>query len=199
MPAGKAMGYKRPKNTKKALKTMLRYLGLHRFSLLAVALLVLISSGANLLGTYLLRPIINRYILPGDIPGLAAALVLMGAMYGVGVLATWGYNQLMVHTSQKVIGEIRADLFRHTQTLPLSYFDAHTHGELMSRFTNDVDTLNDALNNSFSLLIQSCHHGHRHHHHAGGAEPAAVSDRRGVSCRHVPVHPIQQPAQQKVL
>ena len=116
MPAGKVIGYKRPKNTKKTLKTMLHYLGLHRFSLLAVALLVFISSGANILGTYLLRPIINNYILPGDIPGLLVALLLMGAMYGLGVLATWAYNQLMVHTSQKVISEIRSDLFRHTQT-----------------------------------------------------------------------------------
>ena len=155
MPAGKVIGYKRPKNTKKTLKTMLRYLGMHRFSLLAVALLVFISSSANIMGTYLLRPIINKYILPGDMAGLMTALLLMGGMYGLGVLATWGYNQLMVHTSQKVISEIRSDLFRHTQTLPLSYFDAHTHGELMSRFTNDVDTLNDALNNSFALLIQS--------------------------------------------
>ena len=68
MPAGKVIGYKRPKNTKKTLKTMLRYLGMHRFSLLAVALLVFISSSANIMGTYLLRPIINKYILPGTWP-----------------------------------------------------------------------------------------------------------------------------------
>lgn len=151
----KPITYKRPKNTRKTLKTLSRYLGAHKLALVAVGLMVFVSSTANIMGTYLLKPIINNYILPGDMPGLAVALVWMGLMYGLGVLATWGYNQLMVRTSQKVVSEIRSDLFRHTQTLPLSYFDAHTHGELMSRFTNDVDTLNDALNNSFALLIQS--------------------------------------------
>ena len=61
----------------------------------------------------------------------------------------------MVHTSQQVVTEIRRDLFAHIQKLPLSYFDAHTHGELMSRFTNDVDTVQEALNGTFSMLIQS--------------------------------------------
>ena len=79
----------------------------------------------------------------------------MGVMYAVGALACFGYNQLMVHTSQTVVKEIRADLFSHVQKLPLKYFDAHTHGELMSRFTNDVDTISEALNNSFAMLIQS--------------------------------------------
>ncbi|MCI9272586.1 MAG: ABC transporter ATP-binding protein [Clostridiales bacterium] len=155
MPPIKSGGYKRPKNTWKTLKELFRYLGVHTFALLCVALLVFISSAANIMGTYLLKPIINDYIIPGDIPGLIRALILMGVMYGAGVLATWGYNQLMVRTSQKVVSEIRAELFRRTQDLPLSYFDAHTHGELMSRFTNDVDTLSEALNNSFALLIQS--------------------------------------------
>lgn len=155
MATTKNHGYKRPKDTKKTLAQLFHYLGVHKLALAGVAVLVFISSAANILGTYFLKPIINDYILPGNISGLVAALLLMGAMYGVGVLATWGYNQLMVHTSQQVVSEIRGDLFRHVQTLPLSYFDAHTHGELMSRFTNDVDTLTEALNNSFALLIQS--------------------------------------------
>lgn len=155
MPTSKVITYKSPKNTRKTLKKMFGYLGAHKYALFAVALLVLVSSGANIMGTYLLKPFINNYILPGNIRGLVFGLLCMGMMYGIGVIATWGYNQLMVHTAQKVVGEIRADLFRHIQTLPLSYFDAHTHGELMSRFTNDVDTLTDALNNSFSMMIQS--------------------------------------------
>ena len=116
---------------------------------------VCISSLANIIGTYMLKPVINKYILPGDIPGLIRIIVLMAVMYGCGALATLGYNQLMVHTCQKIVGRIRRDLFEHTQELPVSYFDVHTHGELMSRFTNDVDTLTEALNNSFTLLIQS--------------------------------------------
>ncbi|WP_318710162.1 ABC transporter ATP-binding protein [Candidatus Acetatifactor stercoripullorum] len=148
-------GYARPKNKKKTIRQLLHYMGIYKWSMVLVALLVCISSMANIMGTYLLKPVINNYILPGDIPGLLGMVFSMALMYGCGALATLGYNQLMVHTCQKIVGRIRRDLFAHTQKLPLSYFDAHTHGELMSRFTNDVDTLTEALNNSFTLLIQS--------------------------------------------
>ena len=151
----KYVGYKRPKNTKKTLGNLFRYFGRHKWLLAFVAFLVLVSSGANLAGTYLLKPVINRFILPGDETGLLTAVIGMGAMYGLGVLATFGYNRLMVAASQKVVKEIREDLFAHVQSLPLKYFDGHTHGELMSRFTNDVDTVQEALNNSFTMLIQS--------------------------------------------
>ena len=149
------VGYKRPKDTKKTIKHLLVYLGFHKWSFALVALLVFISAGANIMGTYLLKPVINSFIVPGDIAGLIKAVIGMGAMYLCGVLATFGYNRLMVITSQKVIREIRSDLFAHTQKLPLSYFDAHTHGELMSRFTNDVDTVQEAMNSSFAMIIQS--------------------------------------------
>ena len=151
----KVIGYKRPKDTKKTLQKLLAYLGHYKWSLLVVAILVVISSGANILGTYLLKPVINNYILPRNIKGLVQMLIGMAIMYGCGVLATFFYNRIMVKTAQKVVSEIRQDLFNHTQKLPLKYFDAQTHGELMSRFTNDVDTITDALNNSFALLIQS--------------------------------------------
>ena len=148
-------GYARPKDSAKTMKRLLHYMGIYKWSVLLVGLLVCVSSLANLLGTYMLKPVINTYILPGDIPGLIRTIILMALMYGAGAFATLGYNQLMVITCQKIVGRIRRDLFEHTQKLPLSYFDAHTHGELMSRFTNDVDTLTEALNNSFTLLIQS--------------------------------------------
>lgn len=148
-------GYKRPKDTKRTIKKFIRYLGHHKWSLLLVAILVVISSGANIMGTYLLKPVVNNYILPGDVKGLAKMIGFMAIMYGIGALATFLYNRLMVKTAQEIVSEIRQDLFIHTQKLPLKYFDVHTHGELMSRFTNDVDTITDALNNSFSLLIQS--------------------------------------------
>ena len=147
--------YKRPKNTKKTLLQMFSYLGRHKKSMAAIAVLVAISALANIYGTYLLKPVINTYVLQKDIPGLIRMILFMGVMYGTGALACFGYNQLMVRTSQTVVKEIRADLFSHVQTLPLKYFDAHTHGELMSRFTNDVDTISEALNNSFAMLIQS--------------------------------------------
>ncbi len=147
--------FSRPKDTRKTLGQMLRYLGRHKWTMAAIALLVTISSGASIYGTYLLKPVINTYILPGDLKGLASMVVFMGILYLCGALANLGYNQLMVHVSQKVVSEIRFDLFSHTQKLPLTYFDAHTHGELMSRFTNDVDTITEALNGSFTMLIQS--------------------------------------------
>lgn len=149
------MNYKKPKDTKKTLKRLLGYLGVHKIAVAIVAILVTVSSVASILGTYLLKPVVNRYILPGNVEGLARMLFFMGVMYAVGVLATYGYGQIMARTGQQVVSEIREDLFRHTQGLPLSYFDGHTHGELMSRFTNDVDTISEALNNSFTTLIQS--------------------------------------------
>ena len=107
------------------------------------------------MGTYLLKPVINKFIVPGDTTGLIRAVISMGVMYLCGALSTFAYNRLMVVTSQKVIKEIRNDLFAHTQKLTLSYFDAHSHGELMSRFTNDVDTVQEAMNSSFAMIIQS--------------------------------------------
>lgn len=149
------IGYKKPKNTKKTLLRLISYMGRHKFSVFIVGILVVISSLANVFGTYMLKPVINEYIIPRDIPGLVKALIFLGVMYAAGASATLGYNRLMVKTSQKIVKEIRKDLFNHTQSLPLSYFDSHTHGELMSHFTNDVDTIAEALNNSFTLMIQS--------------------------------------------
>lgn len=149
------MKSKRPQDTRRALQRVLLYMGAYKWTMLLVAILVIVSAGANIMGTYLFKPLINRYILPGDMKGLAGALVWMGLMYLLGAAATLGYSQLMVHVAQKIVGRIRSDLFRHTQKLPLTYFDAHTHGDLMSHFTNDVDTLQEALNNSFAMIIQS--------------------------------------------
>ena len=151
----KYVGYKRPKDTKKTLKHLFAYLGMHKWAFLFVAVLVFISAGANIMGTYLIKPVVNKFITPGDMHGLFKAVTGMGIMYLCGAMATLFYNRLMVKTSQKVIQEIRKDLFNHTQKLPLKYFDAHTHGELMSRFTNDVDTVQEAMNKSFAMIIQS--------------------------------------------
>lgn len=151
----KYIGYKKPRNTKRTLLRLISYMGRYKFSMFVVGILVIVSSLASVFGTYMLKPIINQYIIPKDIPGLVKALLFIGILYAVGASATLGYNRLMVKTSQKIVKEIRKDLFNHTQTLPLAYFDAHTHGELMSHFTNDVDTIAEALNNSFTLLIQS--------------------------------------------
>ena len=136
--------YNRPKNTRRTLMQMLSYLGRHKWYMLMIALLVTVSALASILGTYLLKPVINNYIIPGDIPGLVKMLILMGILYLCGALSCYAYNQMMVHISQQVVSEIRSDLFVHTQRLPLTYFDAHTHGELMSRFTNCLLYTSDA-------------------------------------------------------
>lgn len=145
----------RPENTKKTLRHLFRYLGHHQAALFLIILFVCINAVALVAGTYLLKAVINETIIPGDMEGLVRMLVLMAVIYAIGVLACLLYNRLMVHISQKVVSEIRSDLFSHTQKLPLSYFDAHTHGEVMSHFTNDVDTISEALNSGFTLVIQS--------------------------------------------
>lgn len=151
----KPVGRAKPKDAKKALIHLLTYIGHHKRSMAVIAVLVCISAVSSIAGTYLLKPVINDYIVPGDIPGLIRMIAFMGLIYLFGATSCLLYNRMMVRVSQRVVGEIRMDLFRNTQKLPLKYFDTHTHGELMSHFTNDVDTISEALNNSFTLLIQS--------------------------------------------
>ena len=151
----KPISNKRPDNFWKTLRNLLHYMGNHRFLLLLVAILVAISALANLLGTYMLKPIVNEYIVPRDVQGLFFAVLVSAGIYGAGVLASFGYTQIMVVVAQRIIKEIREDLFHRMMTLPLRYFDTNPNGDTMSRFTNDVDTISDALNNSFAMLVQS--------------------------------------------
>lgn len=151
----KPISNKRPDNFWKTLRNLLHYMGNHRFLLLAVAILVAISALANLLGTYMLKPIVNEYIVPRDVQGLFFAVLVTAGIYGAGVLASFGYTQIMVVVAQRIIKEIWEDLFHRMMTLPLRYFDTNPNGDTMSRFTNDVDTISDALNNSFAMLVQS--------------------------------------------
>ncbi len=144
-----------PKDTSGTLLRLLSYMGRHRLVLALVVVLVFVGSLASIVGTYLVKPVVDNYILPRDSRGLGGILLRLGILYLAGALATLVYGRLMSRTAQKVVAEIRSDLFAHVQTLPLPYFDAHTHGELMSRFTGDVDALTNAMNNSFAPLIQS--------------------------------------------
>lgn len=148
-------GFQKPKNARKTLGKLLHYLGRYKILLILVAVCLVISAACSVGGSYLLKPIINDYILPGDFPGLAKMLVVMGGVYGVGALMSFAYARIMVHVSQETVAALRRDLFAKMQELPLSYFDTHTHGELMSRYTNDIETVSDAINNSFGSFI-SC-------------------------------------------
>ena len=151
----KAFSGKKPQHFGNTIRVFLNYLGRHKFMLGLVGVLTAVSALANLLGTYMIKPVVNGILETGSIPGLVRGVALTAAIYAVGALSTLGYTQTMVRAAQKVLHDIRRDLFAHLQTLPLSFFDSRRNGELMSLFTNDVDTISDALNNSFALLIQS--------------------------------------------
>ena len=123
----------------------MRYLGRYRLHLCIVAVLLVVSSACSVGGSFLIKPLINDYILPGDFPGLARMLCVMAAVYVAGAVCSYGYARIMVHVSQNTVARIREDLFEKMQRLPLKYFDTHTHGELMSRYTNDIETVSEAL------------------------------------------------------
>ena len=146
---------KRPQNLKRTLGAVSRYLGRHRVLIALVAVLAALSASANLLGTYMIRPIVNQVVARGSVSGLMAGVGVTAAIYAVGVLSTLGYTQIMVRAAQKILLDIRRDLYHRLQTLPLRFFDQNRKGDLMSLFTNDVDTISDALNNSFAVVIQS--------------------------------------------
>ena len=151
----KAFSGKKPQHFGNTIRVFLNYLGRHKFMLGLVGVLTAVSALANLLGTYMIKPVVNGILETGSIPGLVRGVALTAAIYAVGALSTLGYTQTMVRAAQKVLHDIRRDLFAHLQTLPLSFFDSRRNGELMSLFTNDVDTISDALNNSFAVVIQT--------------------------------------------
>ena len=136
------------------LRIFVSYLGRHKFMLLIVSILVTVSALANLLGTYMIRPVVNN-LANGDLHSLAIGELVAAGIFAIGALAAWGYSQTMVKAAQQVVFDIRRDLFAHMQTLPLRFFDQKRHGDIMSLFTNDIDTIADALNNSFAMAIQS--------------------------------------------
>ena len=146
---------KRPENLRQTVRDLLRYLGQHRILLLLVGILAAVSASANLLGTYMIKPIVNRILEGEGIEGLLRGVALAALIYGIGALSTLGYTQIMVRAAQEILRDIRRDLFARLQKLPLSFFDSQKKGDLMSMFTNDVDTVSDALNNSFATIIQS--------------------------------------------
>ncbi len=152
--AARQLSAKKPKHLGYTLRTLLSYMGRHKLLLLAVAVLVTVSALANLLGTYMIRPVVN-VVAAGNAAALLPGVAATAAIYGLGALSAYGYTQIMVRAAQKILRDIRRDLFAHLQTLPLRFFDTRRHGDVMSYFTNDVDTISDALNNSFAMVIQS--------------------------------------------
>ena len=152
---GKKPGPPKPKNMGKTIKTLMSYVGKYKALLALVMILIIINSFAMVAGSYFLKPLVNNYILPGDFVGLAKMLVILGTIFVVGALAAYGYARIMVHVAQNTISNIRTDLFNKMQELPIKYFDRNTHGDLMSLYTNDIDNISEALNNSLTNILAS--------------------------------------------
>lgn len=151
----KTFNGKRPANLRQTVKKLLAYFGRHRRLLILIGFLAAISAMANLVGTYMIRPLVNQLVAGGGIESLIRNVLIAALIFGTGALSTLGYTQLMVRAAQQILCDIRQDLYTHLQKLSLGFFDAQRKGDLMSLFTNDVDTISDALNNSFAVIIQS--------------------------------------------
>ena len=154
-------GFQKPTNPVKALARVFSYMKGSKWLLLVVALCLMVSSTAGIIGTYMLKPLINDHIVPfighdnPDLSGLLQALTFLGIVYLSGVVATYIVNRLMVTISNSSLNAIRRDLFNKMQDLPISYFDTHTHGELMSRYTNDVDVVREMISSGLTNIITS--------------------------------------------
>lgn len=143
------------KEGKKTFFRLMSYLSCDRSLLYIIAFLIVVSIISSLLGSYMLRPIINNYIIPGDIAGLFRILLLLGAIYLTGVAATYIEYRLLNKIGQRTVTRLRMDLFKKMEILPIKYFDTHQHGDLMSRYTNDIDKISDVLTDSLSDLLSS--------------------------------------------
>ena len=159
----------RQKNSKMSVRQQLSAMGRvlaymlkdYKFSFFMVVVCILGSALATLRGTLFMQSLIDDYIVPltqaqtPDYSKLAAALVSMAITYGVGILCAYGYNRIMVNVSQGTMRNLRVELFQHMESLPIRYFDTHAHGDIMSVYTNDVDTLRQLMSQSIPQVINS--------------------------------------------
>lgn len=143
------------------IKRLFSYMAAYKIQLIFVVVCILISAAANAASALFLQTLIDKYIIPllGQVHpvfiGLFKAILLMGLIYIVGVLATLFYNRVMVVIEQGTLKKVRDEMFTHMQTLPIRYFDTHTHGDVMSRYTNDTDTLRQAISQSLPQMFSS--------------------------------------------
>lgn len=145
----------KPQAGRKTFRRLASYLVCDRALLIVIGVLILVSIAASLTGSYMLRPIINNYIIPGNYPGLVRMLLLLGTIYIIGATAVFVEYRLLNKVGQRTVARLRADLFRKMELLPVKYFDTHQHGDLMSRYTNDIDRISDALTDSLSDMLSS--------------------------------------------
>lgn len=145
----------KPRSAGKTFCRLVSYLVCDRLLLIVIGVLIVIGIAANLAGSYMLRPIINDYILPGDFSGLVRMLLVLGAIYLTGVAAVYVEYILLNKIGQRTVTRMRFDLFEKMERLPVGYFDTHQHGDLMSRYTNDIDRISDALTDSLSDMLSA--------------------------------------------
>ena len=138
-----------------SLKKLFAYLFDHKWQMILVFICVITSSITQVLGISMMRPIIDTYILKADISGLKLAVIKMAFVYLVSVITTFIYNRLMIRIGQRSIKKLRNDLFVKIQKMPINFFDTNQHGQIMSRFTNDTDTLSQSLSSTLPTLIRS--------------------------------------------
>lgn len=149
------------RSTNSLKRVILETISTYKVASLFVLILIVISSVANVYGSMFLKSLIDDYIVPllsQDVPNytpLLAAILKLAIIYGIGVLATYGFNRLMVTISLGTLKHIRDELFEHMQTLPLRFFDTHSHGDIMSVYTNDTDTLRQLISQSIPQVIVS--------------------------------------------
>ena len=161
MPPMRQKGFAKPKDAKKTIGRILQYMGKFKALWLVVFLCVILSSGATVIGTYLIKPALNNFIIPmighqnPDYTGFLHMLFAVLAIFCVGVIASWCNSRLMIYISTNLLFNIRCDLFNRLEKLPIKYYDSHTHGELMSRFTNDTDALREMMSQTVPQLFSS--------------------------------------------
>ncbi|WP_165043266.1 ABC transporter ATP-binding protein [Dysgonomonas sp. ZJ709] len=147
--------HEKPVHARKTLFRLMSYLSCDKSLLFVIGFLIIVSIISNLLGSYMLRPIINDYIIPRDFEGLAKILIVLVIVYLVGVVAVYIQYRLLNKIGQRTVTRMRVDLFNKMEKLPIKYFDRNQHGDLMSRYTNDIDRISDALTDSLSDMLSS--------------------------------------------
>jgi len=145
----------KPKDAKKTFRRLLLYLQRQKYLLVLVIAIVMFSTVISLFGPLLIGIAIDKYIIPGDLPGLARILILIGGIYAVTSLSQWFQVFIMVKASQKAIKRLREDLFERIQILSMNFFDTRSTGELMSRLINDVDNISSTMTQSVTQFVSS--------------------------------------------
>ena len=152
-------GYQKPKNAKRTMLRLLKYISGRKWLLAVVFLCVIISSGASIAGTYLIRPVLNELVGGGSLSDklmyLGKMLAVMAAVFLLGAVCTYAQSAIMAQLAHRGTNRLRAELFDKMQDLPLTFYDKNTHGELMSRFSNDADYVQQMLEQSIVSVISS--------------------------------------------